>query len=504
MTQARDRRQRRGREATGTGFRLALLASLLLPAWTAAGAPPTRLEQILEATRPLRHPRGDRLPLFITAVQCRDLPEDEAALERAVAALDARGIAVCAAWQMGAERDASLERGLRLGRIQRKLGLPVAVNATAPTYAICDGSPETAHLDDAGRPFFDPSSASYRNLGCPFRLEQRLAPVREQVDFFCRGYAEAGLDIGFVWADWEIDGPIEWNGGWDAARRCTVCRHTIADVDDFRGCQQAYRGVRSRIERTCYAGVVLGRFPRALVGNYGVYPNDGWRYWYDYFEQEPAAGVPVRRDRQARYRPWVDEFTPSGYTYALPVLYNRYRTWRWYDWDDADFRWCYPLLLTIGNAGRHTPADVPIISFVHWETVDVPGKDADPAVVQMRVEAYREMLWHALLRGHDGFFVWGDDVAREIVPVHEVWSAALEFRPFLDRGTPVSFAVPDGPGPVVSGLRLDDRVLVRRTDFGAAAPAAVRLAVGERFVEVSPAAGACRVLPLEPAPPPAR
>jgi hypothetical protein len=29
---------------------------------------------------------------------------------------------------------------------------------------------------------------------------------------------------------------------------------------------------------------MLSRFPGVLVGNYVVYPHNGFRYWYDYFE----------------------------------------------------------------------------------------------------------------------------------------------------------------------------------------------------------------------------
>jgi hypothetical protein len=65
-----------------------------------------------------------------------------------------------------------------------------------------------------------------------------------------------------------------------------------------------------------------------------------------------------------------------------------------------------------------------------------------------------------------------------------VYAASLEYREFLEHGTPVTFDVPSEPGPVVSGLRLGDRVLVRRTDFGART-ASVKLPIVGRpiFVE---------------------
>ncbi|MCI0634423.1 MAG: hypothetical protein L0206_10995, partial [Actinobacteria bacterium] len=83
--------------------------------------------------------------------------------------------------------------------------------------------------------------------------------------------------------------------------------------------------------------------------------------------------------------------------------------------------------------------------------------------------------------------------------MHEVYAAALEHRGFLDRGTPVTFDVPARPGPVVSGLRIGDRVLVRRTDFGLkmAGDVTLRLEDGSE-IQVPPAAGN-QVVDIRPA-----
>ncbi len=83
-----------------------------------------------------------------------------------------------------------------------------------------------------------------------------------------------------------------------------------------------------------------------------------------------------------------------------------------------------------------------------------------------------------------------NEVAQEVRPLHEVWSAALEYADFLDRGTPVTFDVPKTPGPVISGLRLGNRILVRRTDFGPASEAS--LLVDGRRIVVPVAAGSAR------------
>ena len=73
-----------------------------------------------------------------------------------------------------------------------------------------------------------------------------------------------------------------------------------------------------------------------------------------------------------------------------------------------------------------------------------------------------------LLRGHDTFFLWctGRELETEIQLVHEVYRDSLKYSGFINRGLPIQFEVPSRPGPVVSGLRLGNRVLARRTDFG--------------------------------------
>ena len=456
--------------------------------------PEEKIQVILDNTRPLRHPRGGRLPLYVWGAM--DPPGDEAEVEAALKALDERGIAACSTWRPGKGQGASLGRALLVASVQKRLGLRVNVNATPCTYPVCDGSPETAHLDADGKPFFDTSTSPRNKLGCPFKLKGRYPAIRAQIEPFLDAYRRRGLSIDFVFADWEVDGPIEWQGGWEAAKRCVVCRRNIPEIENFPAFQKAYRKIRSEVQRECFAGPVLARFPKALVGNYGVYPHGGWRYWYDYFEKEPGPGVPVRMDFRCPVRPWADEFGDCGYTFAMPTVYTWYRTWFWYDWSNGDYRWFYNMLQVASNAAAHTPPDVPLITFVHHTTTS-PPRDPDRRVEQMSGRAYKELLWHMLLRGHDTFFLWCPDqeLAHEVALVHEVWAAALEHREFLEGGKPVTFEVPRRPGPVVSALRLGERLLVRRTDFDRTAEP-VELRMGERVVRVPRLEGRCQVLEL--------
>jgi hypothetical protein len=116
----------------------------------------------------------------------------------------------------------------------------------------------------------------------------------------------------------------------------------------------------------------------------------------------------------------------------------------------------------------------------------------------MSEATYKELLWHLLLRGADTFFLWcrAEENAKEVALLHGVWAEAQAYGRFLEEGTPVSFEVPSPPGPVISGLRLGDEVLVRRSDFGPAPEEAVTMRVGTRELAVPPRPGACQVLTL--------
>jgi hypothetical protein len=224
-------------------------------------------------------------------------------------------------------------------------------------------------------------------------------------------------------------------------------------------------------------------FPRALAGNYGVYPHGGYRYWYDYYERLPE-GAPFLSDQKARYREWAAEFDDCGYSMGMPVVYTWYPIYSWYEFVISDYRWFYNGLLAASNPGRATADSTPLVTFVHRATT-APPPQPDPSVRPLSPAAYQELLWHLLLRGHDGFFLWcmPEELAEEVRLVHEVYAESLEYAEFLDHGRPVTFDVPKSPGPVLSGLRLNGRALIRRSDFdGNNRPAS--LLVGDHTLEI--------------------
>jgi hypothetical protein len=388
--------------------------------------------------------------------------------------------------QLEAGRPDALEEALGLARLQKRLGLPISVNATASTYGFFDGSESTAHIDADGRPFFDTSFPTERKMGCPFGIDHRIPEMTARIRSALEAYRKESLPIDFLYADWEVDGPLEWNGAWESSKKCQRCRREVSDIESFDSFQRAIRGKRAALQRAMLTDPVLEAFPDALVGNYAVYPHDGFRYWYDYFEEE----------RDQKYRKWYPEFEETGFTFAMPVVYPWYRGYKWYDFEDSDYRWFYNMLLVGTNAGKATPPSIPIITFVHWHTTE-PPRSPDPSVRQLSAVKYKELLWHLLLRGHDGLFLWSpkNEALEESQLVHSVFRESHAYREFLLAGTPLEFSVPDEPGPVVSALKLGERLLVRRTDFGPETEP-VLLRVDDSEILVPRLEGRCQILEL--------
>jgi len=452
---------------------------------------PSHIQCVLDETEPLKYDRGNRLLLYLWNAMDPGTLNEQAAVEL-VRTLNERGVGLISSWNPGKQEE-SLIDSLAIAKAQKQLGLRVNINATRCLYSFFNGDERTAHVDDDGKPFWDESFGK-KKMGCPFAIDFRRAFIREQVEYFIRAFKKANLEVDFIFADWEIDGPIEFNEAHAASKRCRRCRRNIRDIDDFGEFQRVLRKLRSELQREVYAEPMKDSFPDVLVGNYGVYPHNGYRYWYDYYERY-VDGQPCKTDQKARYRCWYHEFPETGYTFAMPVAYTWRRIFDWYDYGVSDYRWFYNMLLVASNAGQNTAAEIPIISFVHWHTIETrpPGE----AVPQLSETMYQELLWHMLLRGTDTFFVWcpRQQAPKEIRLVHQVYAEAQRYGEFLSGGRPITFAVPKQPGPVISGLRLNDRLLIRRTDFGKT-DEPVRINVDDKIIEVGIAPGECQILSI--------
>jgi hypothetical protein len=442
---------------------------------------PHHIQAVLDHIPPLDHPRLNRLPLYVWPIHHALNGVSNQQSRNLLVDLDQRGIGYCVNWNHNIFESSLLE-GLRIARLQEALSLKVSVNANACLHTLFDGTEATAHLDENGNAFWDTSFGP--KTGCPFALDHRIPIIKERVTRFVDAYHAADLEIDFIFADWEIDGPMEWNGAWEHSKKCVRCQSKLPPNADFRTFQTILRQLRSQFQKRMFTEPVLKRFPKALVGNYGVNPHDGYRYWYDYFEKLPE-GAPVIREHQATYREWAPEFVSSGYTMSMPVVYTWYPIFDGYPFASSDYRWFYNMLKTASNAGANTHPDTPSIPFVHWHTT-APPENPSTKVTQFSEKAYQDLLWHMLLRGHDTFFLWCQqkELKKEIALVHEVYAKSMLHSEFIQNGTPIDQHVPGTNSAVISGLRLGNKVIVKRSDFnGSRKDLSINLSETE-FIEI--------------------
>lgn len=457
------------------------------------------IQIVIDSLPPLTYDRGNRLPLFISRMYPGQLDDETAVM--LVNELDNRGVGIICRWSRE-NREETISKCMTIARAQKKLGKRVNISANPLLYSYFDGDEQTAHIDEDGKPFFDDSFGSRHKMGCPFAIDFRKKEIRERVEFYVNKYKHEGLPIDFIYADWEIDGPHEFNRAFEASKKCTRCREHLRDDFSFNEFQKTMREMRSYLQYYGYSAPVLSLFPDALIGNYALYPNDGYRYWYDFFEYY-VEGQPYKADQHAKYRQWYNDFPTTGYTMAMPVVYTWFPIYNWYDFDNPDYRWFYNMLLVASNAGKSTPRNIPIVSFVTWNTVWVQFgggyRDTDPAVKQMRKESYQELLWHMLLRGTNTFFIYSAGIKEfpeEVRLVHQVYSEAQQYGDFLENGFPITYDVPDKPGTVISGLAMGNRILIRRTDFGTNHEP-VEILAGTKVITVEYAPGICQIIDLD-------
>jgi len=435
-----------------------------IPSILAQDTPPVppNIQTVLNHTQPLEHPRLNRLPLYVWSIHhaLNGLPDSQA--RELLGQLDQRGIGYCVNWNHSSF-EATVEEGIRIAKIQKALGMEISINANSCLYSLFDGTDATAHIDQHGQAFWDTSFGP--KTGCPFALEHRIPVIRQRIASFVEAYDEAGLEIDFIFADWEIDGPMEWNDAWEHSKQCVRCQQHLPHDHDFRTFQTILRRLRSDMQKRMFAKPVLEAFPGALVGNYAVHPHDGYRYWFDYFEKLPET-APVIHEHKALYREWAPEFDATGYTLSMPVVYTWYPIFDSLPFEPSDYRWFYNMLKVASNAGAHTSPATPSVPFVHWHTTAPPNPRSD-TVTQFSKENYQELLWHMLLRGHDSFFLWCQqkELPKEISLLHKVYADSMQYSDYIKKGIPIEHHVPALPGSIVSGLRLNDHVLIKRTNF---------------------------------------
>ena len=75
---------------------------------------------------------------------------------------------------------------------------------------------------------------------------------------------------------------MEINHAYDASKKCKRCCEHVQNIDNFLEFRKVIRDLRSDLTFYVYTDPVRSLFPDVLIGNYGVNPHDGYRYWYDF------------------------------------------------------------------------------------------------------------------------------------------------------------------------------------------------------------------------------
>ncbi len=422
------------------------------------------IDIIIENTKPIMIRENRRLPLFIWGSIPLNLPEQQ--IREYLNQLIERNIVVFTKWYIPKEGiEVGIKESIKIDKIKKGLNYPIAIDATSVVHRFFDGSEETGHIDEKGKIFFDMSFSSNVKIGCPFKIEKKYDVIKERLEKFLKAYKQEGIEIKYWAIDWEIDGPIEWNSAWENSKKCVICRKNIKNIENFDQFQNVIRKKRADLQREVFVNTVKKYFPDCLIGNYAVNPHDGYRYWWDYFEKE-VEGATYQRKHNALFRKWFDEFRYSGYTIAMPVIYTWFRFFNDYNFEEKEYRWFYPLLKEGTSVGKNTPKNIPIISFVHWQTVEKP-KQLPSDFTPLSREKYKELLWHLLFRRFDTFCLWSplNEIAEEIKVLYEVYVESFKYNDFILKGEPIFWDVPEEPDSVISGLKLKNKLLIIRSDF---------------------------------------
>jgi ribosomal protein S14 len=292
-----------------------------------------------------------------------------------------------------------------------------------------------------------------------------------------RLFERAGVEVDGVWFDDEKL-PHPFNGVYAAQRSSDACRAAYPPgvIDSEDAFRRYALQLRADLSSAIMADPVKTGYPDAVVGNYGDYA-------YDAGSAELHGYRPVTPRGIGR----MDAQMPS--VYALPFQERR----RLDPLEritplDADQVHFYRSLAIISRSAAHKPKDsllIPFMNRVHHDGTH--GRDAGRYLGMSR-SAFREAMRHGMLRGVDSYYLFnlGHDPDYVITPAESfsmlddarlVYDEMLAQRAFLTRGEPMTFDVPRAPDrfadwptkrpemTVWSGLRLDDRCLVRVTSM---------------------------------------
>ena len=294
-------------------------------------------------------------------------------------------------------------------------------------------------------------------LACPLVTkgwEVNAASVRATLQKF----KDAGIAVDGVWMDWEGD-PVGAGDRYEQALHCKRCQEmlppgTLADEKSYISyCWRRYMELTG-----AYLAVPVEEiFPACSVTN--------WRATVS----TPAR--PIRNWEDHPYPAVVPPFfnTSNPVAYGNTVSFSLWKPEFKLDREHVDQFYTYLLLNEVSDDAANRLAWTPGRKSVPWVCRWCPD-NPDPKIPVMTRERYREVLRHLWLRGISSMQIFNpkregyeEMAVAEVQDAVAVYDEMLEYRDFMEHGTPIGLDLPkmQDDGVLWSGLRWDDRAVVR-------------------------------------------
>lgn len=429
---------------------------------TAAQAPEVKLDMsaLVKFVRPMEHRRGERLPLLawtlpIPSCHRMDEPRFMQRFHQALPKLLERGIVPTVILWEGRGLDGPIAMAREIQRAGAPVyleyrGLPGGEEKLYENCQLWVDSPDNRAGRDANR--------------WPCLIHADPTYAQEWLREAMQKFKSVGVDVKGMWFDWE---PIPTAAGGalrsqkkDPRIRKQYPEGVLKNRRTFRTFIEQYK---ADLYSKAMADPVHAFFPNALVGNYEVVASSdeqGYmsRYGEVHLKRLDAGMVPIY--------PW---------SWSLRNWFGRDKKGKGekVDVDRANSVYWSSLMYRLKTAAQNKRRGKKLVVYV---SRIVMMSNTPRFRIRMKKGLYREFLRHAWLRGVDMMFVFnrGNDRRRtwtqspaesleELEDTRAVYDEMLEFKEFLNQGTPMNFQrhKPFTKKPSWSGLRLEDRALIR-------------------------------------------
>ena len=331
-------------------------------------------------------------------------------------------------------------------------------------YSLAADSAVWAHRFDEGYGYEDagPGPLGQWHGACPLQ-HAGWSVLADQVRTTLAGFRDAGVTVDGMWMDWEGD-PYPFNNLRGQLAHCERCRRQLppAVLTDFTAWWEYYWRAYTQLHGAYVAAPAREVFPEIAVTN-----------WFIVFSSRTDPLLYFVDDRV------LPPLAPAMFSATNPVAYGN-DAWFVREWDaDAYVRdrrhvdqfYMHCLLRGISVDARNRAAYGPEVKSFPWVTrfCTLAG-DPDNTIPDMSRSAYRESLRHMWLRDIDGMQLFNahwqgyeENWIRELQDAVAVYDEVLAYSEFLAGGEALNLAVPgvQDDGVLWSGLRLDDRALIR-------------------------------------------